>query len=105
MNNALVIQEILYLFNLKSHQEAIIITLFTIFNIQKIGHLAYKLNISAKYKIYLVLSITQLEPDPSFTSNLFNQSCSTNLSTIFVNDNTDILKFFDIEQFLNKHTI
>lgn len=67
--------------------------------------MAYKLNISAKYKIYLVFSITQLEPDPSFASNLFNQPCSTNLSTIFVNDNTDILKFFDLEQFLNKCTI
>lgn len=79
------------------------INLFPILEI--IGCLAYKLDISANWKIHPVFLVAQLKLTFFQISDPFNQPRLTNRPMVFVNGDKGNFILFKIEQFLNKHTV
>lgn len=73
--------------------------------IQRIDRLVYKLKISINWKIHFVFFIAQLKSSNSFDSNFYDRFKSTNFSFVFVESDTDQLKFYEIDRLLNKRTI
>lgn len=72
---------------------------------EKVGHLAYKLDISANWKIYLVFLIVQLNPASNLAQDLFTKPFSSYPPPVFVEGDTNILKSFKIEQLLHKRLL
>lgn len=73
--------------------------------LERVGRLAYWLNISANNHIYNIFTIAQLEPIPNLASNLFWWPQSNYLDNVFVEKNTDSYKSFEIKHLINKHII
>lgn len=73
--------------------------------VKKISCLAYKLDVSSNWRIYLVFSVAQLKPTPPLAKNFFTRFFPSNLLFVFVKSDTHKLKNFEIEKFLNKHQI
>ena len=73
--------------------------------VRKVGNLAYKLKLPANILIYLVISITQLEPIPKDT-NPYKRSIDLylppveNISNNSDPDNKD--RLYEIERFIDK---
>ena len=63
--------------------------------IEKIDNLAYRLNISQHWRIHSIISIAHLE----FSSS---SSTSQSSSSIFMKENSNIVKFFEIEKLVAK---
>lgn len=76
-----------------------------IFILERIGRLAYKLDITPDWRIYPVFSVVQLEPASPPTSDPFNRPHPTNPPPVFVDDDTNTLKSFEVERLPNKQTI
>lgn len=70
--------------------------------IEKIGLLAYWLDILKKEQIYPVFSITQFELYLLFNSNLFLQLCFYNPDLVYRKEDIDLDKSFEVKQFINK---
>lgn len=73
--------------------------------IEKIGCLAYKLEIPGNWKIYLVFFVAQLEPAPAPFKDTFYQSRPQKPPSVFLKGDTDRHKFFKIDHLLNKRTV
>ena len=73
--------------------------------VEKIGCLAYRLDIPLDWRIYLVFFVTQLEPVSPPSEDLFARLFPSNPPLVFVKGNTDKLKSFEIEKLLNKHQV
>ncbi len=71
----------------------------------KVGRLAYKLKIPRDGKIHPVFSVALLEPAPSPTEDPFSCPYPTHPPPVFVDGDTDSVKFFKVEHLLNKRTI
>ena len=73
--------------------------------IQRTDCLAYKLDIFADWKIYSVFSIAQLKFSSSFDSNSYDKLRSTNSLFVFVENDIEKSKFYEINRLFNKRTI
>ena len=72
---------------------------------EKVGRLAYKLKIPDDWRIHPVFLVAQLEPAPEPSDDPFRRPHLHHPPTVFVNGDTDSLKFFEIDRLLNKRTI
>lgn len=77
--------------------------LFCIF--EKIGQLAYKLDISTNWKIYPVFLVAQLKPAPNPAQDPFARPFPSHPPPVFVDRYTNVLKSFKIEQLFNKRLV
>lgn len=73
--------------------------------VEKVGYLAYRLDILFDWRIYSVFSMAQLEPTLPLAENSFSRLFPANPPPVFVNGDTDILKSFEIEKLLNKRQV
>lgn len=72
---------------------------------ERIGCLAYRLKILSDWQIYPVFLVAQLEPAFKPFINPFWQPHLHHSSTVFVDNDTDSLKSFEINRLLKKQTI
>ena len=72
---------------------------------ERVGHLAYKLEIPDEWRIHSVFLVAQFEPAPKPSNNPFWCPHLHYPPTVFVDGDTDALKFFEINPLLNKRTI
>ena len=79
------------------------VSLFRI--IEKVGRLAYKLDVSPDWQIHLVFSVAHLELAPPPAEDPFGRPFLSNSPPVFVEGNTDKVKSFEIERLLNKRQI
>lgn len=69
------------------------------------SQLAYKLDISYNGRIYFVFLIMQLKPTSLLAEDNFSYLRLENLSFVFIDNDIDSLKFFEIDCLLNKCTV
>ena len=68
--------------------------------LEKVGRLAYKLDVPLDWRVHLVFSVAQFEPAPSPTDNPFNRLRPHIPPAVFVDGNTDASKSFEVEHCL-----
>lgn len=73
--------------------------------LEKVGCLAYKLAISNAWRIYLVFSVAQLELAPFSYLNLFFRPHPSYLHLVFIENDTNVLKSFEVKRLLNKKVV
>lgn len=73
--------------------------------IQKIGKLAYKLNVPSHWRIHSVFTIAQLEPAPDPNSDSYKRSRPNHPDTIYVDGDTEAYKSYEIDRLLNRKVI
>lgn len=73
--------------------------------LEKVGCLAYKLDISTNWKIYLIFLVVQLEPAIYLAQDPFAKLFPSYLPLVFVDRDTDVLNSFKIERLLNKKLV
>lgn len=73
--------------------------------IERVGRLAYKLDVPNDWKIHPVFSIAQLEPAPPPSKDPFNRPTPHHPPSVFVDGDTNALKSFEIDRLLNKRTV
>lgn len=71
---------------------------------ERVGCLAYRLDISNDWKIYPVFSLAQLEPTPTPAHNFFNRPRLHMPLAVFVNGDIHTLQCFKVNRLLNKKT-
>lgn len=72
---------------------------------EKIGRLAYRLDVPPNGRIHPVFSVAQLEPAPPPAKDPFAKPFPSNPPPVFVEGNTDRLKSFEVERLLNKRQV
>lgn len=72
---------------------------------EQVGQLAYKLDVPHDWRIHPVFSIAQPEPAPSPVQDPFGRLQLEHPPFIFVEDDTDAVKSFEIDRLLNKRTV
>ena len=72
---------------------------------EKVGQLAYKLDVSFDWRVHPVFLVAQLEPAPSPTDNLFHHPHPQMPPAVFVDGDTEHNKSFEVERLLNKRTV
>lgn len=72
---------------------------------EKVDHLAYRLNVPSNWRIHLVFSVAQLKLAPPLAKDPFGRPFLSNPPFVFVKGNTDKMKSFEIERLLNKRQI
>lgn len=70
--------------------------------LERVGCLAYKLDVPDNWRIYPVFSIAQLEPTPSPAEDPFGRLWPEHPPSVFVEGNTNAVKSFEIKRLLNK---
>lgn len=73
--------------------------------LERVGRLAYKLDVPHDWRIYLVFSIAQLEPAPLPAKDPFGRLRPEHPPPVFVEGDTDAVKSFEIDRLLNKRTV
>ena len=73
--------------------------------VERVGRLAYKLDVMGDWRIHPVFSLAQLEPAPSPTEDPFGRPRPQQPPSVFVKGDTDHHKSFEIERLLNKRTV
>lgn len=73
--------------------------------VEKVGRLAYKLEVPMDWRIHPVFFIAQLEPAPNPSENPFWRSCLQQHPLVFVEGDIDKHKFFKIDRLLNKRIV
>lgn len=66
------------------------------------SYLAYKVPIPGEWKLHLIFFVTQLELVAARNLDLFSKLYLSCLFSIFMKDNIDILKLFELKSFLIK---
>lgn len=69
---------------------------------EKVGRLAYKLDVPHDWRVYLVFSVAQLELAPLPTDDPFHCPHSHMPPAVFVNSDTNVAKSFEVDSLLNK---
>ena len=69
--------------------------------LKRIERLTYRLKLFDHWRIHLVLFVAQLKL-VSKTSNLFNRSRSNHSKSVFVRDDIDKVKFYEVEEVVDK---
>lgn len=72
---------------------------------ERVKRLAYRFEIPNDWRIHPVFLVAQLEPAPEPSDDLFWRPPPHQPPTVFVDDDTDNLKSFEINRLLNKRTI
>ena len=70
--------------------------------VEKVGCLAYKLDVPLNWRIHPVFFMAQMEPALSPAKNFFARLFSSNPPPMFVEGNTNKLKSFKVERLFNK---
>ena len=73
--------------------------------LEKVGNLAYRLKLPDHWRIHSVLFIAQLESVPSPMDDFFNRSRPDQPDSVFVEGDTNRVKSWEIERFINKRQI
>ena len=73
--------------------------------IKKIERLIYQLDISQHWRVHSIFIIVQLKSASNLTMNSFHRSRSDESSFVFVEDDTNIFKSFELKKMLNKRVI
>ena len=73
--------------------------------VEKVGRLAYRLDVLPDWRIHPVFSVAQLEPAPPPTEDPFGRPFPSNPPPVFVEGDTDKIKSFEIERLLNKRQV
>ena len=73
--------------------------------LEKVGHLAYKLDVPRDWRIHPVFSVAQLEPAPPPALDPFSRPIPSEPPPVFVEGDTDTLKSFEVERLLNKRLV
>ena len=72
---------------------------------KKIDRLTYRLNIFKKWIIHSIFFIVQLKSCFDSTKNLFRRHCLTQSNLVFVEEDIDLIKFFELKRIINKRMI
>ena len=72
---------------------------------EKVGRLAYRLDVPPDWRNHPVFSVAQLEPAPSPAEDPFERPFPSNPPLVFVEDDIDKVKSFEVERFLNKRQV
>ena len=72
--------------------------------LERVGRLAYRLNVPADWRIHNVFTIAQLEPAPDPATDPFQRPRPDHPNSVFVEGDTDSYKSFEIERLLNKRS-
>ena len=73
--------------------------------IRKVGRLAYELKLPEEWRVHPVISVTQLEPDPSTPDgDPFNRPRETQPGSVEVEGDTPTSKSWEIEKIVGKRT-
>lgn len=72
--------------------------------LKKIERLTYQLNISQHWKVHSIFIIAQLKFALNFITNFFHRFRSKESLAIFVEDDTETMKSFELNKLLNKRT-
>lgn len=73
--------------------------------LEKVGRLAYRLDIPSDWRIHPIFSILQLEPSPAPTDDPFARNYPRHPPPIFVEGDTSTLQSFEVERLLNRRVI
>ena len=73
--------------------------------LEKIDNLTYRLKLSNHWRIHFVLFVIQLKSVFSSMNDFFNRSRSNQSNFVFVEKNTNQIKSWKIERFINKRQI
>lgn len=73
--------------------------------LEKVGRLAYKLDVLFDWRLHPIFLVAQLEPTSFPTNDPFHRSYFYILPTEFVNGDTDATTSFEIEHLLNKQMV
>ena len=74
-------------------------------NLEKIGRLAYKLEVPNDWRIHPVFSVAQLEPAPALSEDPFHRPRPQQPPFVFVEGDTDRQKSFEVDRLLNRRTV
>ena len=72
---------------------------------EKVGRLAYRLDIPPDWWIHPVFSMAQLELAPHPAKDPFGRPFPSNPPPVFVEEDTDKVKNFEVEKLLNKRQV
>ena len=72
---------------------------------EKVGCLAYKLDVPPDWRIHPVFSMVQLEPAPPPAEDPFGRPFPSHPPFIFIEGDTDKVKNFEVERLLNKRQV
>lgn len=72
---------------------------------ERVDRLVDKLNKLCDWRIYLVFLVVQLEPASGLAEDPFRRPWLEQPPSVFVEDDSDKHKFFEIERFSNKCTV
>ena len=73
--------------------------------IEKIDNLIYRLILSNNWRINFVFNVIQLKICSTSDDDFYHKSKSNHSNSVYVEKNTFIVKFFEIERFINKRKI
>ena len=73
--------------------------------LEKVGRLAYKLDVLHDWKIHPVFSVAQLEPAPLPIKDPFHRPRPHMPPAVFVDDDIDAVKSFEVDRLLNKRIV
>ena len=73
--------------------------------LERVGRLAYRLDVFEDWKVYPVFSVAQLKPSPPPDADLFDCPSPDHPPSIFVEGDTNTLKSYEVEQLLNRRNI
>ena len=70
--------------------------------LKRVERLVYKLNFSAHWRIHSILFIVQLESVFAFSDDFFSRSRSNHSNFVFVENDIERVKFYEIDKFIDK---
>ena len=70
--------------------------------LKRVERLVYKLNLSAYWRIHLILFIVQLKSIFAFSNDFFNRSRSNHSNSVFVESDIECVKFYEIDKLVDK---
>ena len=73
--------------------------------LKRVNRLVYKLKLSTHWRIHSILFITQLKSISSFNVDSFQRSKSNQSNSIFVENDIEQIKFYEIKRLVNKDQI
>ena len=68
---------------------------------RRVDRFAYELNISLRWRIHFVVSVAQFE-STSFLQNSYNRSRSDHFNSVYVEDDTETKKSYEVERIIDK---